>query len=167
MQGPWTQQLGASGGGNHSSQVRSVSGLPFQLRVPLYVLTFLEVESRRQPHSILASPFILGDIPSPEHDSTTCKASLPHRVPMPTPVAALSISPPQNILSWKEPVRIIESNSWLHSAPHKLQTLSLRAVSKHSLNSGTGGRAHSPGQPVPCPPPRGAAPVPNPQLPLP
>ena len=29
------------------------------------------------------------------------------------------------------------------------------------------GRAHCPGQPVPCPPPCGAAPVPNPQLPLP
>jgi len=36
-----------------------------------------------------------------------------------------------------------------------------------SLNSGTGGCAHSPGQPAPCPPPCGAAPVPNPQLPLP
>jgi len=29
------------------------------------------------------------------------------------------------------------------------------------------GHAHCPGQPVPCPPPSGAHPVPNPQLPLP
>jgi len=34
-------------------------------------------------------------------------------------------------------------------------------MSSGSLNSGTGGCAHSPGQPIPCPPPSGAAPVPN------
>jgi len=55
-------------------------------------------------------------------------------------------------------------------APHRTiqnQTVCLRASSKNFLNSIIEGRAHSPGQPVPCPPPCGAAPVPNPQLPLP
>ena len=73
----------------------------------------------------------------------------------------------QNILSWKGPVRTIKSNSRFHTGPPKIQTLCLRALSRHSLNSSTGGHAHSPGQPVPCPAPCGAAPVPNPQLPLP
>ena len=65
---------------------------------------------------------------------------------------------PQNILSWKGPTRIIKPN-WLHTQPHKTQTLLfLRALSKCFLNSSSS---------VPCPPPSGADPVPNPQLPLP
>ena len=36
----------------------------------------------------------------------------------------------QNILSWKGPTKIIESNSWLHTGPPKIQTLCLRALSK-------------------------------------
>lgn len=50
-------------------------------------------------------------------------------------------------------------NPGLHTASPKIQTLCLRAASKRSLNSGTRGRAHSPGHSVPCPPPRGADPV--------
>ena len=70
-------------------------------------------------------------------------------------------------MSWKGPARIMESNCWPHTGPPQNQTQCLRALSRHSLNFGTRGRAHSPGQPVPCPPPSGADPVPNPQLPLP
>jgi len=62
----------------------------------------------------------------------------------------------ENILSWRRLARTTQN-----------QTLCLRALSRRSLNSSTEGRAHSPGQPAPCPPPCGAAPVPNPQLPLP
>ena len=65
------------------------------------------------------------------------------------------------------PTGIIKSNSWLHTGPPKKQTLCLGAASRHSLNSSTRGRAHSPVHPVPCPPPCGAAPFPHPQLPLP
>jgi len=61
----------------------------------------------------------------------------------------------------------MESNSWLHTAPPKNQTLCLRTLPRHSLNSSTLGCAHSPGHSVPCPPPSGADPVPHPQLPLP
>jgi len=73
----------------------------------------------------------------------------------------------QNTLSWKGSVRITGSNSWLHTGWPKIQSLYLRALSKHSLNSGTRGCAHCPGQPVPCPLPCGAVPFLNPQLPLP
>ena len=41
----------------------------------------------------------------------------------------------QNNLSWKGPVRIIEPNSWLHTALPKILTQCLKAQSKHSLNS--------------------------------
>jgi len=37
--------------------------------------------------------------------------------------------------SWKEPIRIIESNSWLHTGPPKNQTIYLRAVSRCFSNS--------------------------------
>ena len=50
---------------------------------------------------------------------------------------------------------IIESSSWLLTGPPKLQTLCLRTLPKHSLNSGTWGYAHCPGQPVPCLPSSG------------
>ena len=52
----------------------------------------------------------------------------------------------------------MKSNLWLHTAPSKNQTPHLRALSKCSSNSSSSG---------PCPPPSGADPVPNPQLPLP
>jgi len=45
----------------------------------------------------------------------------------------------QNILSWKRSMGIIKSNSWLHTEPPKIQTLCLRALSKHCLNSGSPG----------------------------
>ena len=60
----------------------------------------------------------------------------------------------QNIPSWKGHIRIIECNPWLHTALPKIQTLSLRALSKRSLNSGSLG---------PCPLPCGEEPSPNPQ----
>ena len=48
----------------------------------------------------------------------------------------------QNILCWKGPTRIIESNSWLHRGPPRNQTTCLRALSKYSTccwcNTGTG-----------------------------
>ena len=77
------------------------------------------------------------------------------------------------MLSWKGLTRIIKSNFWLHAGPLKILTLRLGALCKCTMNSGTGavhtvphwGRC--PGQPVLCPLPSGAAPVPNPQLPLP
>jgi len=56
-----------------------------------------------------------------------------------------------NVPSRKGPPRITESNSHLHTGPPKL--LCLRVLSKLSVNSGTWGRTHCPGQPVPCPPP--------------
>ena len=44
----------------------------------------------------------------------------------------------QNTLTWKEPMRIIVSNSWVHMAPPKIQTYCLRALSECLLNSRTG-----------------------------
>jgi len=41
-------------------------------------------------------------------------------------------------------------NSWMHTGPHKIQTLCLRVLSKHSLNSSSSG---------PCPQPSGADPA--------
>jgi len=73
----------------------------------------------------------------------------------------------QNIPSWKGPTKTIEANPWLHTGPPKIQTLHLRALSRCSFSSGPWGCAHCPGQPVPCPPPSGADPVPHPQLRLP
>ena len=72
----------------------------------------------------------------------------------------------KNIPSWNGPTRAIKSNSGLHTAPPKIQAHYLSAVQmlpelRHS------GRAHCPGQPVPCPPPSGAQPVPHPHPPLP
>jgi len=43
----------------------------------------------------------------------------------------------QNIPSWKEPIRIMESNSWLHTGSPKNQTLCLRALSKCFFNYGS------------------------------
>jgi len=60
-----------------------------------------------------------------------------------------------NIPSWKRPTRIIESNSWLHRAPPKIQTLCLRALSKCFLVLQHSG---------PCPASSGAEPFPNPRL---
>ena len=62
---------------------------------------------------------------------------------------------------------IIKSDSWDHTGPPKIQTLCLRAVSKHSLISGTRGRTHCPGQPVPCPLPLLQTPSLNPSCPSP
>ena len=42
----------------------------------------------------------------------------------------------ENILSWKWPTRIIESNSWLHTGPAKIQILRLTVLSKYFLKSG-------------------------------
>ena len=47
---------------------------------------------------------------------------------------------------------ITESNSWLHRDPLKTQTLCLRALSKHTLNSGSLG---------PCPLPWAAYSMPT------
>ncbi|XP_021247687.1 uncharacterized protein LOC110396396 [Numida meleagris] len=55
----------------------------------------------------------------------------------------------QNILSWKRPTRI--TDSWLHTAQPKSQTLCLRVLSKRSLNSGGSGHTPCPRQPVPVP----------------
>jgi len=52
---------------------------------------------------------------------------------------------------WKGPIRIMESNSWLHRGALKIQTLCLRALSK-CLNSGSLG---------PCPLPRAACSMPT------
>ena len=41
----------------------------------------------------------------------------------------------KSILSWKGPTEIIKSHSQVHTAPPKIQTLCLRALSKLSLNS--------------------------------
>ena len=41
----------------------------------------------------------------------------------------------QNIPSWKVPIKVIESSSWFHTGPSKNQTIWLRALSKHFLNS--------------------------------
>lgn len=41
----------------------------------------------------------------------------------------------QNILTWKGPTKITQSNSWLHIGPPQIQTLGIRALSKHSLYS--------------------------------
>jgi len=40
-----------------------------------------------------------------------------------------------NIPRWKEPTKIIKSNSWLHTGPTKNQTIILRALSKNFLHS--------------------------------
>lgn len=40
----------------------------------------------------------------------------------------------QNILSWKAPIRTIESSSWIHTEPPKIQILHLRAWLKCFLN---------------------------------
>lgn len=50
-------------------------------------------------------------------------------------VTACLQTEPQNIPSWKGHIRLIESNSWLHTLPPKNQTLCLRVLSKCSLNS--------------------------------
>ena len=55
----------------------------------------------------------------------------------------------------------MKSNSRLHTGPPQIQTQHLRALAKHPLNSGSSGRAHGPGYPVPCPLPSGADPFPN------
>lgn len=41
----------------------------------------------------------------------------------------------QNILSWNESIKIVESNSWLHVGPPKNQTVCLKAIPKCFLNS--------------------------------
>ena len=50
----------------------------------------------------------------------------------------------QNILTWKRPTRITESNSWLHTGPLRIQILCPQALSKLSLNSSTLGHAYCP-----------------------
>ena len=70
---------------------------------------------------------------------------------------------PYEILSWKGPIRITESNSWLHT---KNQTTRLRTLSKRSLNSSTQGCAHRPVvQPLSltpsCPSPDSSMPFPR------
>lgn len=40
----------------------------------------------------------------------------------------------QNIPSWKALIRTIESSSWIHTGPPKIQALHLRAMSKCFLN---------------------------------
>lgn len=42
----------------------------------------------------------------------------------------------ENIPSWKGPVRICESDCWLHTGPSKNQSIRLRALSRCLLNSG-------------------------------
>ena len=49
----------------------------------------------------------------------------------------LRIIEPQNILSWKGPIRTTGTNSWLHTGPPKTQNLCPRALSRHILNSGS------------------------------
>ena len=66
----------------------------------------------------------------------------------------LEIIEPWNSLSWKGSTRITKSSSWLHTEPHKIQTL--RVLSKHAVSTGRAqGCAHRPGQPVPRPLPSG------------
>ena len=65
------------------------------------------------------------------------------------------------ITEWERAHKNHQVQLWAVHRTTQNQTLCLKALSRCSLNSGTGGRAHSPGQPVPCPPPSGADPVPN------
>jgi len=46
------------------------------------------------------------------------------------------ITESQNLPRWKGPTRIIESNSLLHTGPPKNQTMCLKVLPKHFLNSG-------------------------------
>jgi len=52
-----------------------------------------------------------------------------------TPQPQPNVIESQNIPSWKGPIRITESNSWLHTGPSRNLTMCLRALSKRFLNS--------------------------------
>lgn len=64
-------------------------------------------------------------------------------------------------LGYRDPQGPSKPNSWLHVGSLRIETLCLRALSKHCLSSGTQGCAHRPMQPVPFPLPSGAEPFLN------
>lgn len=68
------------------------------------------------------------------------------------PISQLSMQLIYNIQRWKEPIRIIQPHYWLHKGMPKNQTICLRALSKHVLNSNSL---------VPWQAPRGACAVPT------